>query len=301
MNSVSLPRLTIAYEDDGPPGGIPIIFLHGFPDAPQTWDESVAVLHRAGNYRLVRPYLRGFGASAVASGHPLTADYASLAADVRDLADALGIKRFALVGNDWGARAAYAYAALEPQRLLALVTLATSYGALGDPQLSLEQLHVFWYQWLFQLPFAEAILTADRRAFCRYLWRVWSPQWTFAESAFDEVAPAFENAQFVALVLSYYRWRWSAGADDPALSALTATIRDVPPIRVPTTFIQGGADACNLPASSLAQADSFVAGYRRVELEGVGHFPQRERPADVAALIADAVDRGAAANAAYPA
>jgi pimeloyl-ACP methyl ester carboxylesterase len=194
-----------------------------------------------------------------------------------------GIDHFALVGQDWGSRAAHAVAVLAPERVTGLLVLATGYGAVvDDPEVRLRQAHVFWYQWWFHTAAGRQALEHDREKLCEYLWRVWSPACRFSAEEFAAILPSFQNEQFVDTVIHYYRHRWGAAPSSPLYESQETKLRDTPPIPVPAVFMCGTSDACNLPESSRGNTKAYPAGVERVELAGVGHFVQRERPAAVA-------------------
>ena len=272
----------IGYLESGRSDGFPVLFLHGFPDDAHTWDRVVGELEGL-PLRLVRPFQRGFGPSRVTAIAAHSGQVGALAQDVLDLADGLGIERFALVGQDWGSRAAHAVAILAPERVTGLVVLATGYGAVADdPEVRLRQAHVFWYQWWFHTAAGRQALEQDRENVCEYLWRVWSPEWRFSAEEFAAILPSFQNEQFVDTVIHYYRHRWGAAPSSPLYESQETKLRDTPPIPVPAVFMCGTSDACNLPESSRGNTKAYSAGLERVELAGVGHFVQRERPGEVA-------------------
>lgn len=280
---VQTPVLDIAYEEQGPPDGDPVVLLHGFPDDASSWDAVASGLAGTG-YRTLAPYLRGFGPTRFRRVEtPRSGQLAALAQDVIDFADALALERTIVVGQDWGARAAQAVAILCPERVKRLVSLGgyqISWATAGPP--SYPQLHALWYQHLLNTPFGPAVLEADRHGFCRYLWRVWSPTWGDAEATFAATAPSFDNPDFVDVVVSGYRPAPPEGEHAETEARLAAG----PPIAVPTVVLQGADDGVDL-AESASSADDrhFTGGYARRLLDGVGHFPHRERPAAVVGAI----------------
>jgi pimeloyl-ACP methyl ester carboxylesterase len=285
MKMVRTAVAEIGYLESGQSEGVPVLFLHGFPDDAHTWDRVIAELEGA-RLRLVRPFQRGFGPSRVTAIAAHSGQVAALAQDVLDLADELGIDRFVLVGQDWGSRAAHAAAILAPERVTGLVVLATGYGPAPDNwEVRLRQAHVFWYQWWFHTEMGRSALEQDRAKVCEYLWRVWSPEWSFKPDEFAAVLPSFENDQFVDTVIHYYRHRWGAAPSSSFYEAQELRLRDTPPIPVPVTFICGSSDACNLPESSRGNDKLYPGGLERIELAGVGHFVQRERPGKVAEVL----------------
>lgn len=284
-------NISIGFEVDGPEDGTPLFLLHGFPDTAATWDGVVAELKEE-RFRIIRPYIRGHGPTLVRAGYEVSAETSALAEDVVKLADHLGIDRFHLVGSDWGCRAAYALAGLWPERVLSLVTLGTGYNeATPVTELSMTQVSSFWYQWLFNTPHGAALLGAETKDFCRHLWRVWSPNWDFDERDFEDAAPAFENPQFVATVLHYYRYRWGGAPGTDTYREMQQFVESMPDIVVPTTHIQGLDDYCTRPETATKWETRVSSSYRRVDLPGIGHFPQREVPAQVAEVILETIQR----------
>lgn len=286
-----LESVTVGFEADGAPQGPAVVLLHGFPDSTATWDDVVTdlLMHDPG-LRIVRPYIRGHGPTTVHDGTVVTAETAALAQDVVQLADHLGVDRFHLVGSDWGCRAGYALAGLWPERVRSLVTLGTGYNeATPITELSMTQVSSFWYQWLCDTPHGETLLRASTKEFCRHLWRVWSPSWRFSDEEFEVAATAFENPQFVDTVLHYYRYRWGGAVAADRYVEMQRLVESMPDITVPTTHIQGGEDFCTRPETAARFEGRVSAAYRRVDLPGVGHFPQREVPLEVAAVIRQAI------------
>jgi pimeloyl-ACP methyl ester carboxylesterase len=210
---------------------------------------------------------------------------AALARDVLDLADALGVSKFLLVGHDWGARTAYAVAVLAPQRLTGLVALSTPYLMFQGGRESPEQARAYWYQWYFNTERGRDAFAADPNPFYEYIWRTWSPQWNFAPEEIESARPAWKNPQLVSFVISYYRHRYGNSPGAPAYAQQQAELDLMPKIEVPALFGCGLADAVNLPASSQGQDLWFPRGYERIEFPNAGHFPQREVPTAVAKLI----------------
>ncbi|MBJ3778172.1 alpha/beta fold hydrolase [Acuticoccus mangrovi] len=281
--SVDTPRLSIAAEVSGPQDGAPLFLLHGWPDDVRTWDGILADCHAAG-FRTIVPWLRGFGPTVFRDVATQRAgDLESLGQDVLDLMDGMGIAAATLVGHDWGARAAYVASHAAPERVKACVGISVGWGTnTPDQPLSYEMHHNYWYHWLFATPRGARILADDRRGLTRFIWSLWAPDWPFSDATFEATAAAFDNPDWVAIVLHSYRVRWGHAAPDPAYDDLRAAQTADPVIRVPTLTLHGGADPCNLPETSLNKEHLFCAGYERRVMEGLGHFPQREAPADTA-------------------
>lgn len=284
LSSLRTPLLDLHYFDSGSRQAPAIILLHGWPDSADGWDKVASALNAAG-WRTIVPYLRGFGptrfldSQTLRSGQPT-----ALAQDALDLADALGLNQFAVIGHDWGARAAYVLAAQAPERITQCVTLSVGYGPASS---SLRQAQNFWYQWFFGLPQGEAALRADAPQLCRHLWHDWSPAWEGRDAAFERAAVAHQNADWLDLTLHAYRHRWNLVEGDPRYAEREKRQAEWPRIEVPTLLLHGELDRCIDAATSVDRDAYFGSLYTRLVLPSVGHFPQHEVPEQVAALIAD--------------
>ncbi len=281
------PTLDIAYELSGPEGGAPVVLLHGWPDDGRTWDRILPRLHEAG-LRTYVPWLRGYGGTRfLHPDTPRSCHLSALGQDLLDFADAVGLGRFAVVGHDWGARAAYIAACLAPERLTHCAALSVGWGT-NDPdqQLSIEQIQNYWYHWLMAVPRGERLIREDRHSFTRHIWDIWNPNWSFTDAEFEETARSFDNPDWADVTLHSYRVRWGHAAPDPAYVALDARLKADPKISVPTLCLHGGGDPVNAPETSEGKEGLFAGSYSRVVLDGrVGHFPQREDPVGVCAVL----------------
>jgi len=277
MNHISTDLLDIGYLSGGPRDGFPVLLLHGWPDAPDGWAGVTPALEAAG-YRWIAPWLRGFGPTAFRTADTLRdGSAAALARDALDLADALGIDRFAVLGHDWGGRTAYALSAIAPERIVASVVLAIGYTPRGRFVVpSFEQSARWWYQWLMASDAGAAKVAADPIGFARAQWDTWSPPGWFDEARFAAAAESFRNPDWVAITLHGYRYRWNDEPVDPRYAAERGTIEATEELTVPTLLIQGGDDRCDPPSESEGQERGFSGDYARVVLDGVGHFPARE-------------------------
>jgi len=287
LNTIQTPLLDIAYLEQGPADGKPIILLHGWPDDAHTWDAAAGALAEQG-WRTLSPYLRGFGPTKFLD--PLTrrsGQMTAIAQGAKDFADALGIDKFTLVGHDWGGRAAYLFAANWPERLERLITLAVPYGGGPNQTYSPEQLRAFWYIWFFVTEQAYHALEEDRNTLCRFLWETWMPPQNFHEEAFAAASESWKNPDWVDVTLHSYRFRRGMALPDPRYGALEANQILTPPIQVPTILLHGAEDGAALVAGSESQEKLFAADYRREVLPGVGHFVQRERPEAVVAALTE--------------
>ena len=281
---------TISYLEDGPLDGRPVFLLHGFPDDPTGFDKVIDRINN-GSLRLIRPFLRGFGPTEVNDRNARSGEAGALGQDLLDLADALEISVSKVVGHDWGSRAGHAAAILAPHRISSLLAISSPYFVAPDVpfRLRMQQTQAFWYQLYFHTREGKAALEQQAAELAEHIWRTWSPTWKFASEELQSILPSFDNPSFAETVVSYYRHRWNVGIDSTVYRTQQAALRLARTIDVPTTFVCGDADGCTLPEMSRNLERFYKAGYKRIELSGVGHFPHREQPAAVADLILDFV------------
>jgi pimeloyl-ACP methyl ester carboxylesterase len=284
--------LDIAYEESGAAGGRPVFLLHGWPYDPRCYDEVVPTLAGAG-CRVIVPYLRGFGATRFLLPDTLrSGQQAALGNDLRELMDALAIARAVLAGYDWGGRAACIVAALWPERVHGLVTgngynIQDIAGSVKPVAPAQEQR--FWYQYYFHTERGRAGLEQNRRALCRYIWSIWSPNWNFDDATFARSAASFDNPDFVAVTIQSYRHRFSYAPGDPVLEPIEQRLAARPKIAVPTIALQGEADGIMPPEGSAKHASFFTGPYERRVLSRIGHNPPQEAPQAVAAAILELI------------
>ncbi len=291
VGEVKTATLKLVYEEGGPADGKPLILLHGWPDSPRTWDKVLPVLHGAG-YRTIAPYLRGYGLSQFRS--PLlrrkprrTGQPVAFAQDVIDLADRLKLETFDFVGHDWGARTGYVLAALFPKRLEKLVTISVPYqpGPAVPPPIA--QAQAYWYQWYLCSKPGEETFRADPVAYGKRQWDTWSPAGWYTPDEFAETAKSWTGKDFTDVVLHSYRSRWGHAEQDPAYAVLQARLDSTTSLGVPTLALHGVDDRCVLAETTDGSGKYFTNGYKRILVDGAGHFPQRETPR----LVADEVLR----------
>jgi pimeloyl-ACP methyl ester carboxylesterase len=287
--AVRTPALEIAYEIQGPPDGFPLILLHGFPDDVRAWDEVAPPLVAAG-HRVLVPYLRGYGPTRfLDAAAPRVAQQSAIGQDLLDFMDVLGLERAALAGYDWGGRAACLAAILAPERVRALVTIGgyNVQDTVAPPRPAPpaeERAH--WYQWYFNTERGRVGLARNRREICRLLWREWSPTWRFDDAAFERTAAAFDNPDFVEVVIHSYRHRHGHAPGEPRFEAIERRLAERPPIAVPSVILHGADDAVSPPHRSARHLALFPPGTERHVIPG-GHFLPREQPGAVAdALLA---------------
>ena len=260
-----------------------MVLLHGWPDDALTWNAVTPTLHAAG-WRTYCPYQRGFGPTRFnAPSGRRSGQLSALGADVIAFADSLKLERFAVVGHDWGARAAYIAAALWPERISHAVALSVGWGT-NDPEqaISLRQVQNDWYHWYMALPRGKELVENERRAFTRYIWDIWCPHWKLPAADFDATALSFDNPDWVEVVIHSYRHRWGHADGDPAFDSLERRLNPPPSISAPTLVLHGADDPVNGPETSDNKERFFAGRYERKLLPHVGHFPQRENPQRVA-------------------
>ena len=288
MEFIHTDTLKIAYEVTGKPNGTPVLLLHGWPDSPSSWKAVASRLHDQG-YRTIVPYLRGsYPTEFQSKDIPRYAGAVAMAQDAIDLADQLGIAKFHVVGHDWGARIAYTLAALYPERISVIAALALAYQPRGRFKVpDFQQAMHFWYQFFQCTPGGADAVRKDPIRFARIQWDSWSPTSWFSELDFMEASEHFAHPDWSEVTLNAYRSRYLPDeVSDARYANAQAALENIELIDVPTLMIQGAADRCDMPASSEHQEMHFSRGYRRLLLEGVGHFPHREASETVAEAIA---------------
>jgi len=285
LERVRTDTLDIACEVAGPADGVPAILLHGWPYDPRTYDAMVPPLVAA-RCRTIVPDLRGFGPTRFLSKTtPRSGQQAALGHDLIELMNALSIDRAALVGYDWGGRAACIVAALWPERVRCLVTgggynmqdIARS-GVPASP----EQERRFWYQYYFNTERGRAGLAANRHEFCRLIWQLWSPNWSFDDATFARSASSFDNPDFVEVTIHSYRHRFRNAEGDPALEPIEQRLAARPRIAVPTIALHGEANEVTPLQTSADHARFFTGPYERRVIPRAGHNLPQEVPDIVA-------------------
>ncbi len=237
--SVDAGQLSVAYLESGPPDGAPVVLLHGFPYDVRSYDAVAARLAEAGR-RVIVPWLRGYGPTRFLSADaPRVGQQAALGGDLLALLDALKIKQATLGGYDWGGRAACVVAALHPERVSGLVSGGTGYNLQKSTEVlkpaapDTEQRH--WYGFYLSSQRGAEALQQDRAGYCRYLWRTFSPTWSFDDETYARTAASFENPDFVTVVLHSYRYRVGAAAGDPVLNEIERQLSIEPRITAPAS------------------------------------------------------------------
>jgi pimeloyl-ACP methyl ester carboxylesterase len=286
--TVRTATLEVGYLEWNPQGERSAVLVHGWPDSPEGWAGVAERLAQDG-YRVLCPALRGFGPTRFLDADtPRSGQLAALGRDLLDFVDALRLQDPVLVGHDWGARAVANACGLRQTVGSVMVLLSVGYGT-NDPQqtISYSQARNYWYHWFMATPRGQQAIEQDRRAFSRLMWDTWAPGGWYTEVDFEEAAATFEAPDWAAVVLHSYRHRWGFVSGDPAYAADEALLNPAPVLSLPTLVLHGAADACNHPDSSKGKERFFAGPYQRIELPGVGHFPQREVPDQVGDAVLD--------------
>ena len=290
--------LDVALYETGPADGSPVFLMHGFPYDIHAYVE-VAPLLAARGCRVIVPYLRGFGPTRFLSdATPRSGEQAALGADLLALMDALAIPRAVLAGYDWGGRAACVVAALWPERCAGLVSL-NSYNiqniAMAMTPDTPKNEYSLWYQYYFHNERGRAGLAADRRGICGLLWKLWSPTWPFDDATFERSAAAFDNPDFVDVVIQSYRHRFGLVAGDPALLDIERRLAAQPAITVPSITFDGTSDGVRPPAPAAQHAHHFTGPRSHRIVPDVGHNMPQEVPQVFAEAVFELVQQGFAA------
>jgi pimeloyl-ACP methyl ester carboxylesterase len=282
--------LNVGFVDQGPLDGPAVVLLHGWPYDIHSF-VGVAPVLAARGYRVIVPYLRGYGttrfraAETFRNGQP-----SALAVDAIALMDALEIEQAVLAGFDWGARTADIVAALWPERCRGLVSvsgyLIGSQDA-GKQPLPPEAELQWWYQYYFATERGRAGYDTNRHDFNKLIWRLASPKWEFDDSTFDRSAASFDNPDHVAIVIHNYRWRLGLAEGEAEYEELEQRLAIGPVITVPTITLEGDANGAPHPAPS-AYAAKFAGSYSHRTIEGgVGHNLPQEAPEAFAQAVVD--------------
>jgi pimeloyl-ACP methyl ester carboxylesterase len=284
--------LDVAWYGCGPADGPPVFLMHGFPYDIHAYAEVAPLLAAAG-CRVVVPFLRGFGGTRfVHRETPRSGEQAALGADLLALMEALRVPRAVLAGYDWGGRAACVVAALWPERCAGLVS-CNSYN-IQDIARGLEpdtprNEHRFWYQYYFHGERGRAGLARHRREFCRLLWQLWSPTWPFDDPTFERSAAAFDNEDFVDVVIHSYRHRYGLVDGDPAYALIEARLAAQPVITAPAVTFDGADDGVREPSADAVHAKYFTGPRAHRILPGVGHNVPQEAPREFADAVLELV------------
>ena len=282
--------LNVGYAEAGPADGPPVILLHGWPYDIHSFVDVAPLLASKG-YRVIVPYLRGYGTTRFLSNKAFrNAQQAAVAVDLTALMDALKIEKAIIAGFDWGARTANIIAALWPERCKGLVSVSGY--LIGNPESNKMPLPPkaeleWWYQFYFATERGRAGYEKYRYDFNKLIWRLASPQWKFDDATFDRSAASFDNPDHVSIVIHNYRWRIGLADGDPKYHDLEAKLAEAPVITVPTITLEGDANGAPHPEAS-SYAKKFSGKYLHQTLRGgIGHNLPQEAPQEFAKAVID--------------
>jgi pimeloyl-ACP methyl ester carboxylesterase len=290
LKQIDADVLSMGYAEDGPANGPAVLLLHGWPYDIHSYVEVAPALAAAG-YRVIVPYLRGYGSTRfLASAAVRNGQQSALALDAIALLDALRIESAIVAGFDWGARSADILAALWPHRCTALVSVSgylIGSQAANQAPLPPQAELAWWYQYYFATERGRVGYEKYRDDFNRLIWRLASPQWAFDDATFARTAASFDNPDHVSIVIHNYRWRLGLAESEPCYDELEQRLAQGPVISVPTITLEGDANGAPHPDSS-AYRGKFTGAYEhRVITGGVGHNLPQEAPQAFAQAIFD--------------
>lgn len=283
--------LDIGYAEAGPSNGTPVLLLHGWPYDIHCYADVASILAAAG-YRVIVPFLRGFGSTRFCSVQtPRNGQQSAFAMDAIALLDALGIERAVVGGCDWGARTACILAALWPARCSALVSVSgylIGSQALGAKPLPPAAELAWWYQYYFATERGRAGYESNRKAFAELIWQTASPRWHFEPDVFARTVEAFDNPDHVAVVVHNYRWRLGLAKGEAKYDAIERRLAGFPLIATPAITLEGDANGAPHPDAA-TYAGKFSGPYvHRIVTGGIGHNLPQEAPESFAKAVTDA-------------
>ena len=290
VRQINAGELNVGYVEAGPRDGPAVILMHGFPYGIHSYVE-VAPLLAAEGYRVVVPYFRGHGTTRFRSdATDRNAEQAVFALDILALMDALRIRTAILAGYDWGSRTGDIIAALWPRRCRALVSV-TGYliSNVAANKLPLPPMSewAWWYQYYFATERGVLGLEEYRHDLAELIWKFNSPTWQFDEATFTRTAAAFDNPDYVSIVIGNYRWRLGLAPGDPRYADLEKQLFTGPMITVPTIAIDGAADPFTPAGDGAAYRGKFAGKYAHRVVQ-VGHNVPQETPREFAQAVIDA-------------
>ena len=285
--------LNVGYAEAGPADGSPVILLHGWPYDIHSFVDVTPLLASAG-YRVIVPYLRGYGPTRFLSNETVrNGQPSAISVDIIALMDALKVEKATLAGFDWGARTANIVAALWPERCKAMVSVSgyligsREAGRMPLPPKAELQ---WWYQFYFATERGRAGYDKYRHDFAKLIWQLASPKWDFDDATFDRSAAAFDNPDHVAIVIHNYRWRLGLAEGESKYDDLEKRLAAAPAITVPTITLEGDANGAPHPEPG-SYAKMFSGKYsHRTITGGIGHNLPQEAPQAFAEAVIDVVE-----------
>lgn len=282
--------LDIGYAEAGPADGPVVLLVHGWPYDIYSYVDVAPILADAG-YRVIIPYLRGYGTTRFLSDEtPRNGQQAALAADMIAFMDALGVEKAILGGYDWGARTVNIMAALWPERCKAMVSVSGY--LIGSQEINKKPLPPkaelsWWYQFYFATERGRLGYAANTHEFAKLIWQTASPTWTFDDATFDRSAAAFDNPDHVDITIHNYRWRLGLAEGEAKYDAYEKVLAPGPIIAIPTITMEGDENAAPHPEPS-SYAKRFSGKYEHRNVTGgIGHNLPQEAPSAFAQAILD--------------
>jgi pimeloyl-ACP methyl ester carboxylesterase len=290
LKQIDAGLLNVGYAEAGPSSGPAVILLHGWPYDIYSFVDVAPLLASAG-YRVIIPYLRGYGTTRFLSGQTLRNGQQSVVAiDIIALMDALKLQKAIIAGFDWGARTANIIAALWPERCKAMVSVSgylIGSQASNEVPLPPKAELAWWYQYYFATERGRAGYEKYRHDFAKLIWQLASPKWDFDDATFDRSAASFDNPDHVGIVIHNYRWRIGLAEGEPKYDDLEKRLAQAPVITVPTITLEGDANGAPHPDPS-SYAKRFSGKYaNRTITGGIGHNLPQEAPEAFAKAIVD--------------
>ena len=275
LKQIDAGLLNVGYAEAGPPDGPPVILLHGWPYDIHSYVDVAPLLASTG-YRVIVPYVRGYGTTRFLSSDTFrNGQPSALASDIIAFMDALKIEKATLAGFDWGARTANIVAALWPERCKAMVSVSgylIGSQEVGKMPLPPKAELQWWYQYYFATERGRAGYDKYRHDFAKLIWQIASPKWKFDDATFERSAASFNNPDHVGIVIHNYRWRLGLAEGESKYDDLEKRLAGFPVITVPTITLQGDADGAPRPDPS-SYAKKFSGKYSHRTHQG-RHRPQ---------------------------
>jgi len=290
LKQIDAGLLNVGYAEAGPADSPVVILLHGWPYDIHSYVDVAPLLATAG-YRVIVPYLRGYGTTRFLSSETIRNGQQSVVAiDIIALMDALKIKKAVIGGYDWGARTADIIAALWPERCKALVSvsgyLIGSQEANRQPLPPNAELQ-WWYQFYFATERGRLGYEKYCKDFAKLIWQLASPKWNFDDATFERSAAALNNPDHVAVSIHNYRWRLDLAKGEAKYDDLENKLAKGPVITVPTITLEGDANGAPHPPPD-SYAKKFSGKYEHRDLAGIGHNLPQEAPQAFAQAVIDA-------------
>jgi pimeloyl-ACP methyl ester carboxylesterase len=279
IKQINAGLLNIGYAEVGPADGQAVILLHGWPYDIHSFTDVAALLAEKG-YRVLIPYLRGFGTTRFLSDKTFrNGQQSAIAQDIIAFMDALNIKKVIIGGFDWGARTAVILAALWPERCEGLVSVSgyiiVNLVKNQQPLPPKAELG-WWYQYYFATERGKLGYSQNTNEFNKLIWKIASPKWDFDDATFNRTAQSFNNPDHVSIVIHNYRWRLSLAKGESQYDRLEKRLFEGPVISVPTITIASDFDGA--AADGKAYANKFSGKYSHKVLKDIGHNVPQEAP-----------------------